>query len=156
MKEEFGLNLDKFKFYAGHSLGEYSALVASNSLDFEDAIFLLNARGKAMQKAVPVGKGGMIAVLGMNVGELKNLIKSNNEVIKSVCEIANDNAIGQVIVSGEKNSVNNLQIILKKNKIKSIPLKVSAPFHCSLMKPAAEEMQEKINSIRFLKPTKEI
>ncbi len=155
MKEEFGLNFDTFKYYAGHSLGEYSALVASDSLNFGDAIFLLNARGKAMQKAVPVGKGSMIAVLGTNINELKNLIKSNNE-INSVCEIANDNAIGQIIVSGEKNSVENLQIILKKNKIKSIPLKVSAPFHCSLMKPAAEEMEEKINSIKFLKPTKEI
>lgn len=155
MKKEFGINFDSFKYYAGHSLGEYSALVASDSLNFEDAIFLLNARGKAMQKAVPVGQGSMIAVLGTNTAELKNLIKSNNE-INSVCEIANDNAIGQIIVSGEKNSVENLQIILKKNKIKSIPLKVSAPFHCSLMKPAAEEMEEKIKSIKFLKPTKEI
>ena len=155
MKEEFGLNFNTFKYYAGHSLGEYSALVASDSLNFEDAIFLLNARGKAMQKAVPVGRGSMIAVLGININELNNLIKSNNE-INGVCEIANDNAIGQIIVSGEKNSVEKLQTILKKNKIKSIPLKVSAPFHCSLMKPAAEEMREKINSIKFSKPTKEI
>jgi len=101
-----------------------------------------------MQEAVPVGKGIMIAVLGANIGEINNLIDSmENE--KGVCEIANDNANGQIIVSGDKESVQSFQLLLKEKKIKSIPLKVSAPFHCSLMKPAANKMKEKINDIKF-------
>ena len=155
LKEEFDFDLSFFKFFAGHSLGEYSALVSSNSLNFEDALYLLHERGKAMQEAVPVGKGSMIAVLGMKTEEIINLIKHQNNN-KGVCEVANDNAEGQVIVSGEKESVDSFKILLKEKKIKSIPLKVSAPFHCKLMKPAADIMEEKINSIEFKNPTPQI
>ena len=155
LKEEFDFKLDVFKFFAGHSLGEYSALVCADSLKFEDAIYLLNERGKAMQQAVPVGKGSMIAVLGVSIEELNDLLKLNNQK-EGVCEIANDNANGQVILSGDKDTVNFFQNILKQKKIKSIPLKVSAPFHCSLMKPAAESMENKINEVNFNKPSFEI
>ena len=148
LKKEF--NFDQTKFFAGHSLGEYSALVCSESLKFSDALFLLFERGKAMQEAVPLGKGSMIAVLGLKINEIKNLI--NELKLKGVCEIANDNAEGQTIISGDVENINLLQNILKKNKKKFIPLNVSAPFHCSLMKPAAVKMEEKINSINFEKP----
>ena len=151
LKDEFGFDISLFKYFAGHSLGEYSALVCSNSLSLNDALYLLHERGKAMQEAVPVGMGSMIAVLGMKIDEIRELLvnKNSNE---NVCEIANDNAEGQVIISGRKDSVQSLQKILKEKKIKSIPLKVSAPFHCSLMKPAAKIMEEKINGIKFNDP----
>ena len=102
-----------------------------------------------MQNAVPVGNGKMIAVLGLETLEIQNLIdKQENK--KGICEIANDNAVGQVIISGDKETIDNIQLDLKK-KIKTIPLKVSAPFHCSLMKPAAEKMRPKIDNTSFKK-----
>jgi len=157
LKDEFGLDFNIFKFFAGHSLGEYSALVCSNSLNYEDALYLLHERGKAMQEAVPVGIGSMIAVLGIKADELISLLKLVvNEKNEEVCEIANDNADGQIIISGHKESIIFLQNILKEKKIKSIPLKVSAPFHCSLMKPAAQIMEEKINNININKPLNKI
>ena len=152
MKEEFNYDFNKTKFFAGHSLGEYSALVCSESLNFEDALFLLHERGKAMQESVPIGKGSMIAVLGMKIKDIKDVLKSNDQE-KGVCEIANDNADGQVILSGHKEKVENVQAYLKELKIKSIPLKVSAPFHCSLMSKAAKIMEEKINKTIFKKPS---
>jgi len=155
LKKEFGFDFKAYKYFAGHSLGEYSALVCAESLNFNDALYLLHERGKAMQQATPVGTGGMIAVLGMKTHEIYDILKSKND-IKGVCEIANDNADGQVIVSGNKESVEALQLILKEKKIKSIPLKVSAPFHCSLMKPAAIAMKEKINNTNFKNPNYEI
>ena len=148
LKKEFDFNYTKF--FAGHSLGEYSALVCSESLDFNDALYLLYERGKSMQEAVPVGKGSMIAVLGSKINELNDFIKAVKT--EGVCEIANDNAEGQTIISGDIESVNLLQNILKENKIKFIPLNVSAPFHCSLMSPAADKMKDKINSVDFKKP----
>ena len=150
LKKEYNFDFKSTKFFAGHSLGEYSALVCADSLEFNDALFLLFERGKSMQEAVPVGKGSMIAVLGSKIGELSNLIKEAK--IKGVCEIANDNAEGQTIISGDIESVNSLQNILKENKKKFIPLNVSAPFHCSLMRPAATKMKDKINSVNFKKP----
>jgi [acyl-carrier-protein] S-malonyltransferase len=155
LKDEFGFDLKLFKYFAGHSLGEYSALVCAESLDFKDALYLLHERGKAMQDAVPVGEGSMIAVLGLDINKVKDFIKDRNNK-EDVCEIANDNADGQVIISGDKSSVNSFQIFLKEKKIKSIPLKVSAPFHCSLMKPAAQKMKEKIDNTKFNKPLFEI
>ena len=154
MSEEYGFDLKLLKYFAGHSLGEYSALVSSGSLSFSDALYLLHERGKAMQDAVPVGMGKMIAILGAKNDEVNNLLKLNNN--KGVCEVANDNAEGQVIVSGNKESIENFQNILKENKIKSLPLKVSAPFHCSLMKPAAKAMEDKIKNTEFKKPLLEI
>ena len=155
LKEEFNLDLSNKKYFAGHSLGEYSALVCSDSLNFEDALYLLHERGKAMQDAVPMGEGKMIAVLGVEVEKLKDIIKIEKKE-NGVCEIANDNAVGQVILSGHKKNIETIQNILKDMNIKSIPLKVSAPFHCSLMKPAAKIMQEKIREIKFKKPLIEI
>ena len=108
-----------------------------------------------MQEAVPVGEGTMIAVLGLKIHEVEDLIKKNDNN-KGVCEVANDNADGQVIISGNASSIKFLQELLKEKKIKSIPLKVSAPFHCSLMKPAAEKMKEKIGNTNFKQPSFEI
>ena len=150
LKDEFNFDFSSFKCFAGHSLGEYSALVCSESLDFGDALYLLHERGKAMQDAVPVGKGSMIAVLGMKTKEILQLMSKIKD--EGVCEIANDNANGQIIVSGDKKSVDNFKKYLKEKKIKSIPLKVSAPFHCSLMKPAADIMKDKIDITKFKKP----
>ena len=152
LKNEFNFDLNSSEYFAGHSLGEYSALVCSEALDFKDAVYLLHERGKAMQSAVPIGEGSMIAVLGLNIDEVKNFIEKKKEVIK-VCEIANDNASGQVIISGNKKCVEVIQNSLKENKIKTIPLKVSAPFHCSLMKKAAEDMKKKIENTYFKKST---
>ena len=150
LKQEYNFNFENTKFFAGHSLGEYSALVCSESLKFNDALFLLFERGKSMQESVPVGKGSMIAVLGSKIDELNKLIQDLK--ISGVCEIANDNADGQTIISGDIESINSLQDILKENKKRFIPLNVSAPFHCSLMNPAAIKMQDKINSVNFKKP----
>ncbi len=150
LKNEYNFDFKFTKFFAGHSLGEYSALVCANSLEFNDALFLLFERGKSMQEAVPLGKGSMIAILGSKIDEIKVLIKEIK--IKGICEIANDNAEGQTIISGDIESINSLKEVLKKNKKKFIPLNVSAPFHCSLMEPAAIKMKEKINTINFNKP----
>ena len=152
MVEEFNFDLKQIKFFAGHSLGEYSALVCAESLNFHDALYLLHERGKAMQEAVPVGKGAMLAVLGTKIDEVKTYIQKSQNNRSGICEIANDNAEGQVIISGDSDSINRFQLFLKEKKIKSIPLKVSAPFHCSLMKPAAERMSEKINNTNFDNP----
>ena len=152
LKEEFNFNFSSFNFFAGHSLGEYSALVCADSIKFKDALYLLHERGKAMQDAVPVGMGSMVAVLGMKTDEINDLLKTE-KFNNGVCEIANDNANGQTIVSGNKVDVELFQKILKEKKIKSIPLKVSAPFHCTLMKPAAEKMEKKINDTNFKNPS---
>ena len=155
MNDEFNFDLKSFKYFAGHSLGEYSALLCADALKFEDAIYLLHERGKAMQEAVPVGQGSMLAVLGSDIKKINSLL-SSLKLEKGVCEIANDNALGQVIISGDKKSVQSFQMLLKQNKIKSIPLKVSAPFHCSLMKKAAEAMRGKINKTDFKNPSIDI
>ena len=152
LKEEFNFDFKQIKFFAGHSLGEYSALVCAGSLNFHDALYLLYERGKAMQEAVPLGKGAMIAVLGININEVRELILKFQNNNTGVCEIANDNAKGQVIISGDSESVKKFQLFIKEKKIKSIPLKVSAPFHCSLMKSAAESMREKIDNTNFIDP----
>ena len=155
MQDEFDFNFQNFNFFAGHSLGEYTALVCSNSLKIEDAIYLLQERGRAMQKAVPIGQGGMIAVLGSEIEKIDELLKSI-DFKNGVCEVANDNAKGQIIVSGDKISVNLFSSKLRELKVKTIPLKVSAPFHCTLMKPAADVMREKIKNINFNTPDKKI
>ena len=113
LKEEFQFDFSSFEYFAGHSLGEYSALVCSDSISFSDAIFLLHERGKAMQEAVPVGMGSMIAVLGMRTEEVINLLKLKKKD-DGVCEVANDNAEGQVIVSGNTKSIESFKLILKK------------------------------------------
>jgi [acyl-carrier-protein] S-malonyltransferase len=154
LKNESNFDQKNIKFLAGHSLGEYTALLCSQSLDFKDALFLLFERGKAMQEAVPIGKGGMLAVLGTEIEEINKFISELKN--KGICEIANDNANGQIILSGNIELIEEMQKILKDKKKKSIILPVSAPFHCSLMIPAANKMEEKINSINFKKPNYEI
>ena len=116
VKKEANFNFKDFKFFAGHSLGEYSALVSAGALKFTDAIYLLHERGKAMQEAVPVGEGGMLAVLNLKFDEVKEYISKINS--KGICEIANDNADGQIIVSGNINLIKELQNILKDEKKK--------------------------------------
>tara|TARA_Y100001958_G_C21224251_1_gene549601 strand:+ start:445 stop:1386 length:942 start_codon:yes stop_codon:yes gene_type:complete len=155
LKDEFNFDYKSIKYFAGHSLGEYSALVCSDALDFSDALYLLHERGKAMQEAVPVGKGSMIAILGLKIEDINKLLKEDKDM-EGVCEIANDNAEGQVIVSGDKEKVDHLKKNLKEKKIRFIPLKVSAPFHCALMKPAADIMKNKINNVQFKDPSFEI
>ncbi len=146
--------LNNIKLYAGHSLGEYSALAASNSIGFEEALKLLQIRGKSMQSAVPKGQGGMIAVLGTDITNIKEILNNNNK--KYECFIANDNSVGQVVVSGKTNDINLFSEDLKKAKIKNIKLQVSAPFHCKLMRPATEIMKNEISKTDFKDSEKNI
>ena len=106
LNKEFGLNLNNSKFFAGHSLGEYTALVCSGALSVEDAAYLLHERGKSMQEAVPEGQGSMIAVLGMKINEIEQEISLLPK--DEVCEIANDNSNSQVVVSGKKKAIETL------------------------------------------------
>jgi len=151
LKNNFNLNLNSARFFAGHSLGEYTALVCAGSLSLESATYLLHQRGRFMQNAVPPGQGSMIAVLGMGIDEVEKEI--NLLPKEETCEIANDNTNGQVVVSGTKKVIEVFNENLKKKKKRGIILTVSAPFHCSLMKKAAENMREKIEKTNFLKPT---
>jgi len=150
LNKHFNMNLKSFKFYAGHSLGEYTALVCAGSLTLEKAAYLLHERGKSMQEAVPSGEGAMVAVLGLTINEVQNEIDLLPK--EEICEIANDNCIGQVVVSGKKKYIDKLTQNLKIKKKRAIYLPVSAPFHCSLMKEAADKMKEKIEKTKFLKP----
>ena len=150
LKNYSNLNLKNTIFFAGHSLGEYTALVCSGSLTLESAAYLLHERGKAMQQAVPEGHGAMTAVLGMTIEEVENEIKILKT--KDVCEVANDNCNGQVVVSGTKEIIETLNGNLKKKNKRGIILPVSAPFHCSLMKDASIKMQTKILKTNFAKP----
>tara|TARA_B100000029_G_scaffold23344_1_gene23167 strand:+ start:2082 stop:2999 length:918 start_codon:yes stop_codon:yes gene_type:complete len=150
LNKEFGYELNNAKFFAGHSLGEYTALVCSGSLTLERAAFLLYQRGKYMQNAVPKGEGNMLAILGMSTEEVENEI--NLLPKDEICEIANDNSNNQIVVSGKKKVISILSENLKKKKKKGILLPVSAPFHCSLMKSAAENMRDKIENTVLLKP----
>jgi len=148
IKEDFDINIKDVKYFAGHSLGEYSALVSTGSLNFQDAIYLLHERGKSMQEAVPEGHGAMLAVMGLKLNEIENVI-SKIDKNEGVCEVANDNSNAQIILSGNKNILDEVHQALKKNKKKSIFLPVSAPFHSSLMKPASEKMESKIKKAAF-------
>ena len=150
LKNHFGLNLNSAKFFAGHSLGEYTALVCAGSLTLERAAYLLHERGKFMQEAVPSDQGAMMAILGMTIDEVEKEI--NLLPKEEICEIANDNSNAQVVVSGKKIVIEALNENLKKKKKKGILLPVSAPFHCSLMKKAGENMRDKIENTNFLKP----
>tara|TARA_Y100000996_G_scaffold304247_1_gene241528 strand:+ start:527 stop:1450 length:924 start_codon:yes stop_codon:yes gene_type:complete len=150
IKKETNFNLNNAKFFAGHSLGEYSALACSGSISFEQTIKLLQSRGRFMQTAVPKGQGGMIAVLGSEIEKINEVINNNKEKFK--CYVANDNSKGQVVVSGNINDLNKFSEELKNNKIKNIKLPVSAPFHCELMKSATEKMTTEISKVEFKKP----
>ena len=150
LKKEFNYDLSKTKYIAGHSLGEYSALVASDSLSLEDGLKLVQERGKLMQAAVPQGEGAMLAVMGLDINELDKLIKKFDK--KGICEIANDNSPGQIILSGDKQTLVAFSNYLKVEKKRSIFLPVSAPFHCTLMKPAAERMKLFLEKTNFKNP----
>ena len=145
--EEFNIDLKKAKYFAGHSLGEYSALSSAGYLSFSETIKLLRTRGDAMQNAVPKGEGGMLAVLGSTVEVIEKIILENKDNI--TVEIANDNSVGQIVLSGKKNDLEKLIEILKSNNIKNIKLPVSAPFHCKLMNNATQIMKEEIEKKIF-------
>jgi [acyl-carrier-protein] S-malonyltransferase len=151
IKEEFGIDLNKASFFAGHSLGEYSALTSAGSLSFSDTLKILKVRGKAMQNSVPKGVGGMLAVLGSEIKIIENLIKENKS--KYECFIANDNSEGQIVLSGNIVDIEKMRIDLKAAKIKNIVLPVSAPFHCKLMNKATRIMSEEISKLNFREPT---
>ncbi len=150
IKKETSFNLNNAKFFAGHSLGEYSALACSGSLSFEQTIKLLQNRGNFMRSTVAKGQGGMLAVLGADIKKINEIINFNEEKFK--CYVANDNSIGQIVVSGNLDDLNKFSEELKKNKIKNIKLPVSAPFHCELMRSATEKMREVIIKEEFKKP----
>ena len=150
MKKEFNIDLNRANYFAGHSLGEYSALTCANALQFEEAVRLLHARGKFMQEAVPPGKGAMLVVLGLKVEEILEQINSIS--INGTCEVANDNSPGQIVISGDRDSIQILQDNLKKKSIRGIILPVSAPFHCSLMESAEKKMSPKITKTLFKDP----
>ena len=143
---EFGINFNKSKFIAGHSLGEYSALCCFGALSFEDTLKILKKRGKSMQDAVPANEGGMLAVLGKELSIIEEIIKKNNHN----CFIANDNSPQQIVVSGLKNNIDVFSQDLNKLKIKNIKLSVSAPFHCKLMRKATENMKNNIMDLNFI------
>ncbi len=149
-REEFSIDLNKAKFFAGHSLGEYTALAAAGSLGFADTLKLLRVRGKAMQEAVPREQGGMIAVLGSNIEFIEKIILDNKNNYE--CFIANDNSNGQLVISGTIKDLDLLIVDLKKNNIKNVKLPVSAPFHCKLMSNATKIMNSEIEKCDFKKP----
>ena len=150
IKKDFGINLNKANYFAGHSLGEYTALACAEALSFSETLRLLRIRGKSMQEAVPKGEGGMVAILGSTFNTIEKIIIENNNNYK--CYIANDNSNGQLVVSGKINDLDLLIKDLKKNNIKSIKLSVSAPFHCKLMKNATKIMQNEIQKCDFKNP----
>ena len=154
IKNETSFDIDKANFFAGHSLGEYSALACSNSINFADTIKLLKIRGNAMQNAVPKNQGGMVAVLGEDINNIEKLIENNKNKFK--CYLANDNSNGQVVLSGKISDLDELIIELKKSNIKNVKLPVSAPFHCVLMSPASEIMNKTIRDTKFSIPNNEI
>lgn len=129
---------------AGHSLGEYSALVASGSLGFEDGLRLVHKRGKYMQEAVPVGVGAMAAVLGCSHDDVKSVLDS---VAGGVVEIANWNSKEQIVIAGHKEAVE--EALMKINPPRSVMLPVSAPFHCRLMKSAEEKLSRDLDAVEF-------
>ena len=151
IKEEFKTDLNKAEFFAGHSLGEYSALALAGSLSFSDTLRILKIRGKAMQSSVPNGVGGMVAVLGSEIEIVENIINENKD--KYECYIANDNSLGQIVLSGKIEHLKKMMVDLKTMNIKNIRLPVSAPFHCKLMHKATLVMSEEITKLNFKEPS---
>ena len=148
VQNEFNIDLKKAKYFAGHSLGEYSALASAGYLSFQETIKLLRKRGDAMQNAVPSGSGGMVAILGSNLKIIEKILEDNQNKIS--VQIANDNSEGQIVLSGKNTDLITLTEICKKENIKNIKLPVSAPFHCGLMSKATYIMQEELDKIKFL------
>ena len=150
IKEEFKIDLNKASFFAGHSLGEYSALTSAGSLSFSDTLRILKIRGNAMQSSVPKGVGGMVAVLGSEIETIEKIITDNKD--KHECYIANDNSMGQIVLSGKIDDLEKMMGDLKAANIKNIKLPVSAPFHCKLMSKATLVMNEEIAKLNFKEP----
>jgi [acyl-carrier-protein] S-malonyltransferase len=144
LQRESGFDLAKHaRLVAGHSLGEYTALCAAGAFTLADTARLLKARGQAMQSAVPVGEGGVSALLGAEIEQAEELAKECAAATGGVCVIANDNAPGQVVISGTKAAIDMAPDVAKTKGIKrAMALNVSAPFHCALMQPAADKMRE--------------
>ena len=154
IKSENGFDFD---ICAGHSLGEYSALVAAGALDLEDAVYAVHKRGMFMQEAVAKGVGAMAAVITDNHAKIKQLCRQVSQDKDAYCDVANYNAKRQIIISGYKKGVDKMIEIAKKEKIgKIIPLNVSAPFHCDLMKPVQEKMSKVLDKIAFKNPNKPV
>tara|TARA_A100001035_G_scaffold279339_1_gene280449 strand:+ start:73 stop:999 length:927 start_codon:yes stop_codon:yes gene_type:complete len=147
IKKEFNIDLNKAKYFAGHSLGEYSALSSGGYLSFAKTIKLLKARGDAMQNAVPKGEGGMVAVLGTSIKVIEKILNDNKDNFN--VEIANDNCEGQIVLSGKNKDLDKLFLFLKSKNIRNIKLPVSAPFHCRLMSKATEVMKNELEKIEF-------
>lgn len=145
-------DLKDYSFFAGHSLGEYTSLICSNSLTLKDGAKILKERGKSMQEAVPVNVGAMAAVLGMEV-DLINEVINKNKYSDGVAQISNDNCPGQIVISGNKDKINKIVDDLKNTySKKAILLSVSAPFHCSLMQPSADRMNQILLKTNFSQP----
>ena len=153
--EEEGISSDTVKYFAGHSLGEYSALCAAGALDLADTARLLRLRGKSMQKAVPIGVGAMAAILGLNFELVEKIAQEASQ--KQVCQAANDNDPNQVVISGNLEAVERAIILAKEKGAKrAIILPVSAPFHCELMQPASDVMAEAFSKVSFRIPSSPI
>jgi [acyl-carrier-protein] S-malonyltransferase len=151
LENEAKVDLPKVaSFVAGHSLGEYSALAAARALRVADAARLLRRRGEAMQKAVPVGEGAMAAVLGLDMDKAAEIAREAAQ--GEVCDVANENAPGQIVLSGARTAIERAMEITKKNGKRAILLPVSAPFHCALMKPAADVMEEALAAVTIAPP----
>ena len=148
LEKEMGLNLAVHaRLVAGHSLGEYSALCAAGAFTLADTARLLKTRGLAMQSAVPVGEGGMTALIGAEIEQVEDVAKEA-AAAGGTCVVANDNAPGQVVISGTLDALARAGEIAKAKGIKrALPLPVSAPFHCPLMKPAADKMAEALAAV---------
>ena len=147
MKNEFNVELYKANYFAGHSLGEYSALSCAGYLNFYDTLKLLRTRGDAMQNSVPEGEGGMVAILGSKVEIIEKFLQENRNNLTA--QIANDNTEGQIVLSGKNIDLMKLIKVLKAKGIKNIKLPVSAPFHCNLMSKATEIMKKELDKITF-------
>lgn len=154
LEAECGLDLSRdAAFVAGHSLGEYSALAAAGALSVSDTAKLLRIRGDAMQKAVPVGEGAMAALLGADLDQAREISAAAAAAQGAVCQVANDNGGGQVVISGAKTAVEKAMDIAKEKGIKrAVLLPVSAPFHCALMQPAADAMAQALAGAAIAAP----
>lgn len=152
LERERGLKLaDTVKFVAGHSLGEYSALAAAGAFSLTDTARLLKLRGKAMQAAVPVGQGAMVALLGVGLDVAEKVAAEAAQ--GDVCQVANDNEPTQVVLSGSKAAIDRVAEIGKAHGVRrAVPLPVSAPFHCALMQPAADAMADALSKVAINKP----
>ncbi|MBL8773199.1 MAG: ACP S-malonyltransferase [Phenylobacterium sp.] len=152
LEREFGVSVDKAAFVAGHSLGEYSALAAAGAISLSDTARLLKRRGQAMQRAVPVGQGAMASLIGpkSDIALAEEAARAGSEA--GVCVVANDNNQGNVVISGDKAAVDRAIEKAKELGARAIPLNVSAPFHCPLMRPAADEMSEALSAATIVAP----